>query len=105
MANVVNSQNNPAVSPVNAYYKKIPLKRLIAKTVYYKLGFKETLEDNHGRSFTWTLPGLQPGVSTPTVQSVPVAPSPVTSKGIVAVLQEYGRAFATSSFLGNTTII
>lgn len=105
MANVVNSTNNPAVSPINAYYKKIPLKRLVAKTVYYKLGYKETLEDNHGRSFTWTLPGLQPGVATPVVTGVPLAPAPVTSQGIVATLQEYARAFAASSFLGNTAII
>lgn len=105
MANVVNNVNNPALSPVNAYYKKIPLKRLVAKTVYYKLGFKETLEDNHGRSFTWTLPGLQPGVSTPVVTGVPLAPAPVTSQGIVAVLQEYARAFAAASFLGNTSVI
>ncbi len=105
MANVVNSTNNPAVSPVNAYYKKIPLKRLVAKTVYYKLGYKESLEDNKGRSFTWTLPGLQPGVATPVVTGVPLAPSPISSQGIVATLQEYARAFAAASFLGNTAII
>lgn len=105
MANVVNQQNNPAVSPVNAYYKRVPLKRLVAKTVYYQLGYKETLENNNGRSFTWTLPGLQSTDTTPLVGGAPVAPSPVTSQGITATLQEYGRAYAAGSFLNNTSII
>ncbi len=102
---VVTQGNNPAVSPINAYYKKVPLKRLIAKTVYYKLGYKETLENNSGRSFTWTLPGVQSSDTTALVGGAPVAPSSVTSQGIVATLQEYGRAFAAGSFLNNTSII
>lgn len=105
MSNIVNNVNNPALSPINAYYKKIPLKRLIAKTVYYRLGYKESLEDNHGRSFTWTLPGLQPGVSTPVVTGVPLAPGPVSSQSLVCVLNEYARAFGVASWLGNTSVV
>lgn len=101
----VTQGNNPALSPINAYYKKVPLKRLVAKTVYYKLGYKETLEDNHGRSFTWTLPGIQSTDTVALVGGAPVAPTSVTSQGIVATLQEYGRAYAAGSFLNNTNII
>lgn len=105
MANVVNQVNNSAMSPVNAYFKRVPLKRLVAKTVYYQLGYKETLENNNGRSFTWTLPGLQSTDTTALVGGVPVAPTPVTTQSIVATLQEYGRAYAAGSFLNNTSII
>jgi len=102
---VVNQVNNSAISPINAYYKRVPLKRLIAKTVYYQLGYKETLESGNGRSFTWSLPGIQQADTTALVGGSPVAPSPVNTSSIVAVLQEYGRAFAAGSFLNNTSVI
>lgn len=105
MSAVVTQANNSAISPINAYYKRVPLKRLIAKTVYYQLGYKETLEDGKGRSFTWSLPGIQPSDTIPVVGGSPVAPSPVNTSSIVAVLQEYGRAFAAGSFLNNTSVI
>ena len=102
---VVTSANNGSLSPLNVFYDKVPLKRLIAKTVYYNLAWKKSLEDNKGRTYSWTLGGIQSADTNALVEGVPVVPTNVTSQTITAQLQEYGNAVAASSLLGNTSVV
>lgn len=102
---VVTSSNNSALSPLNVFYDRVPLKRLIAKTVYYQLAWKKSLEDNKGRTYSWTIGGVQSADTNALAEGVPVVPTNVTSQTITAQLQEYGNAMAVSSLLGNTSVV
>ncbi len=102
---VVTSSSNPSLSPLNVFYDRVPLKRLIAKTVYYQLAWKKSLEDNKGRTYSWTVGGVQAADTTPLAEGVPVVPTNVTSQTVTAQLQEYGNAMAVSSLLGNTSVV
>lgn len=101
---VGNQVSNASIDPTNAFYKRMPLKRLVAKTFLYKVAYKETLDKGHGRSFTWTTPGIQPQDAQAIVGGQPVEMSNWTASTITSVLQEYGRAYAAGSFLDLTSI-
>ncbi len=102
---VITSANNSALSPLNVFYDKIPLKRLIAKTVFYQLAWKKSLEDNMGRTYSWTVGGVQAADTTVLSEGAPVVPTNATSNTVTAQLQEYGNALAVSSLLGNTSVV
>jgi N4-gp56 family major capsid protein len=102
---VVTSSNNSSLSPLNVFYDRVPLKRLIAKTVYYQLAWKKSLEDNKGRTYSWTIGGVQSADNTPLAEGVPVVPTNVSSSTITTQVQEYGNAMAISSLLGNTSVV
>lgn len=99
------SANNVALSPLNAYYDKVLLPRLIAKTVYHNLTYKRGLPDGHGRTYSWTVGGVQPTNTTPLVEGIPVTPGPTTSTTITSQVQEFGNVFAASSLLANTSVV
>lgn len=102
---VVTSSNNAALSPTNVFYDRVPLKRLVARTVYYNLAWKKSLEDNMGRTYSWTIGGVQAADTTPLIQGVPVVPTNVSSSTITAQVQEYGNAVSLSSLVGNTNVV
>lgn len=99
------SANNAALSPLNVYYDKVLLPRLIAKTVYHNLTFKKGLPDGKGRTYSWILGGVQPSNTTPLVEGIPVTPGPTTSSVITAQVLEYGNVFAASSLLANSSVV
>lgn len=99
------SANNSALSPLNVYYDKVLLPRLIAKTVYHNLTYKRGLPDGHGRTYSWTVGGVQPTNTTALIEGIPVTPGPTTSATITTTLQEYGNVFAASSLLANTSVV
>lgn len=102
---VTTSSNNSSLSPLNVFYDKVPLKRLIAKTVFYNLAWRKSLENNKGRTYSWTIGGVQSADTNALAEGVPVVPVNVTSQTITAQVQEYGNAVSTSSFLSNTSIV
>ncbi len=101
----MNIGTNGNMSPLGVAWERVPLKRLIAKTVFQALSYKNTLEDGKGRNLSWVLPQVQPADTTPIVDGVPLSPVPVTTSTNNAVAQEYAKAFSYSSFLGNTSVI
>lgn len=102
---VVTSVNNSSISPTNVFYERVPLKRLIAKTVYYNLSWKKSLEKDMGRTYSWTVGGVQAADTTSLVEGVPVVPTSVTSSTITAQVKEYGNAVALASLAGNTNVV
>jgi N4-gp56 family major capsid protein len=73
--------------------------------VYHNLTYKSDLPQGSGRTYTWTVGGVQPQNTTPLIEGVPVTPGPTTSTNITAQVQEYGNVFAFSSLLGNTSVV
>ena len=102
---VITSATNPQLSPLNVYYDKVLLPRLIAKTVYHNLTYRKGLMDNMGRTYSWTLGGVQAGSTSPLVEGVPVTPAPASSTTITTQVQEYGNAFAAGSLLANSSVV
>ena len=102
---ITTAGNNASLSPLNVYYDKVLLPRLIAKTVYHNLTYKKGLPDGKGRTYSWVIGGVQPANTTPLVEGVPVTPGPTTSSVITTQVQEYGNVFAASSLLANTSVV
>ncbi len=103
MANGVATPSNQGAYPNGSiYYERIPLKRLVAKTVYYKNAYKESLEKSKGRYYTWTIDGIQTGTTIPAQWGTPIAPTPWVTTPLTATLNEYGQVFSSSSFLNST---
>lgn len=102
---ISNVSNNSAMSPLNVYYDKILLPRLVAKTVYHNLTFKKGLPDGKGQTYSWILGGVQPTNTTPLADGIPVTPGPTTSTAITTQVKEYGNVFAASSLLANTSVV
>lgn len=101
----VTSSNNASLSPANVFYQKVPLKRLIAKTVFYQLSYKKSLVDNMGNTYSWVLGGVQAADTNPVVQGMPVVPTNVSSQTITAAVQQYGNAVSASDFVGDTSVV
>jgi len=99
------SSNLTAASPINAYYLREALPRLVAKTVYYGLTSKKMLKSESGRTVTWTLGGLQAALLTPSAEGIPLTATNVNAQSIVAQVQRYDNAVMASSLLKDTGVV
>lgn len=105
MSSVISSVSNPSISPTDVFYDRVPLKRLVAKTVFYQLAWKKSLQGQSGRSYSWTLGGVQAADPNALAAGVPVVPTPVNTNTLKATVQEYGNAVSISSEAGNTSVV